>query len=107
MGQRSSSLLRPKISLTWVLRGQQHSANSISTNGTSITQGQEQDGGLSLEIKERPFRNSVKSLRSIKSTKNVKEKEKCKDNNGCFDNREIKHTVLNRIEKDAIEKVYS
>ncbi|XP_043469530.1 uncharacterized protein LOC122503151 [Leptopilina heterotoma] len=104
MGQRSSSLLRPKISLTWVLRGQQQSANSISTNGTSITQGQEQEGGLSLEIKERPFRNSVKSLRSIKSTKNVKEKEKCKDNNGCFDNREIKHTVLNRIEKDAIEK---
>lgn len=103
MGQRSSSLLRPKISLTWVLRGQQQSVNQSPNNGNSINQNPDQEN-LPLEIKERPFRNSVKSLKSIKSTKAVKEKEKSKENIN-FDNREIKHTPLHRIEKDANETV--
>lgn len=90
MGQKSSSLLRPKISLTWVLRGQQQSTNTTNN----------QENLSSLEIKERPFRNSVKSMRSIKSTKTIKEKSK--DNNATLDNREIK---LHRIENDTIEKV--
>ena len=99
MGQRSSSLLRPKISLTWVLRGEQHPGNTNHSNVNNINRSPDRES-LSLEAKDRSFRRSVKSVKSIKSVssvnsvkciknaKTVNEKDKAKE-----------ETVLQRIEK--------
>ncbi|KAH0561543.1 hypothetical protein KQX54_017549 [Cotesia glomerata] len=61
MGQRPSTLLRPKISLTWVLRGQQHQHNEVN-NTASI-----QDSQIIRKSKDRSSRRSVKSIKSIKT----------------------------------------
>ncbi|KAG8042725.1 hypothetical protein G9C98_005365, partial [Cotesia typhae] len=61
MGQRPSTLLRPKISLTWVLRGQQHQHNDVN-NTASI-----QESQIIRKSKDRSSRRSVKSIKSIKT----------------------------------------
>lgn len=63
MGQRPSTLLRPKISLTWVLRGQQHQHNDV--NGSPSIP----DAQIIRKSKDRSSRRSVKSAKSIKSIK--------------------------------------
>ncbi|XP_017788799.1 PREDICTED: uncharacterized protein LOC108571301 [Habropoda laboriosa] len=96
MGQRPSTLLRPKISLTWVLRGQQQSA---SNNNHSAANGNAGGGngdreGLSRDSKERSSRRSVKS---------VKEKDGGKEN---VDGEKREKKVPHRIEKiERTEKV--
>ncbi|XP_014602975.1 PREDICTED: uncharacterized protein LOC106786285 [Polistes canadensis] len=103
MGQRPSTLLRPKISLTWVLRGQQQqqqqqqsttgNENSVSnTTGTNVHR-----DTLSHDSRE------VSSRRSIKSEK---EKDAGKENVVGQEKREKK--ILHRIEKiDKMEKSIS
>ncbi|XP_028522267.1 uncharacterized protein LOC107997302 isoform X2 [Apis cerana] len=95
MGQRPSTLLRPKISLTWVLRGQQQPASSNShstTNGNAGGNGDRE--GLSRDGKERSSKRSVKS---------VKEKDNGKEN---VETEKREKKVLHRIEKiEKTEKV--
>ncbi|XP_024941462.1 uncharacterized protein LOC107268372 isoform X2 [Cephus cinctus] len=94
MGQRPSTLLRPKISLTWVLRGQQHSGTNVSSSTSSNVNTDREV--LSREGKDRS------SKRSVKSVKNVKEKEKGKENIDRFVKQDRQ---LQKVEKiDRIEK---
>ncbi|XP_015434281.1 PREDICTED: uncharacterized protein LOC107190071 isoform X1 [Dufourea novaeangliae] len=96
MGQRPSTLLRPKISLTWVLRGQQQpTANNGhgTANGNAGANGDRES--LSRNTKERSSRRSVKS---------VKEKVNGKENLDGGEKREKK--IVHRMEKiERTEKV--
>ncbi|KAK1134010.1 hypothetical protein K0M31_011795 [Melipona bicolor] len=95
MGQRPSTLLRPKISLTWVLRGQQQPAsnnNHSAANGNAGGNGDRE--ALSRDSKERSSKRSVKS---------VKEKDSGKEN---VDAEKREKKILHRIEKiERTEKV--
>ncbi|CAL7947637.1 unnamed protein product [Xylocopa violacea] len=95
MGQRPSTLLRPKISLTWVLRGQQQPASNNSHSAANGNAGGNGDReGLSRDSKERSSKRSVKS---------VKEKDGGKENVEA-EKREKK--ALHRLEKiERTEKV--
>ena len=97
MGQRPSTLLRPKISLTWVLRGQQqpatNSAHSAANENAGPNCGRD---NLSRDGKERSSRRSVKS---------VKEKDGCKEN---LDVEKREKKILHRVEKiERTEKAIS
>ncbi|CAK9812456.1 hypothetical protein ANTQUA_LOCUS7275 [Anthophora quadrimaculata] len=95
MGQRPSTLLRPKISLTWVLRGQQQPAsnnNHSTANGNAGGNGDREV--LSRDTKERSSKRSVKS---------VKDKDGGKEN---VDTEKREKKVPHRIEKiEKTEKV--
>lgn len=99
MGQRPSTLLRPKISLTWVLRGQQPPASSnghATANGNAGENGDRE--GLSRDSKERSSKKSVKS---------VKEKDVGKENvHAEKREKKIQHRTekIERTEKEAQEK---
>ncbi|XP_031844519.1 uncharacterized protein LOC116432172 isoform X3 [Nomia melanderi] len=93
MGQRPSTLLRPKISLTWVLRGQQQPAgnnNHSSGNGNAGANGDRES--LSRDTKERSSKRSVKS---------VKEKVAGKEN---LEGEKREKKSLQRVEKIEKEK---
>ncbi|XP_014474091.1 PREDICTED: uncharacterized protein LOC106744132 [Dinoponera quadriceps] len=97
MGQRSSALLRPKISLTWVLRGQQQPGpNGPTSNGSGGTNSDRDT--LSRGSKERSSRRSVKSVKEKDTSKeNIENKES-------IEKREKK--ILHRLEKiERTEKV--
>ncbi|XP_072746264.1 uncharacterized protein [Anoplolepis gracilipes] len=75
MGQRPSALLRPKISLTWALRGQQQSEPNDAHSDRDL---------LSCGSKERSSRRSVKCFKekaaadkeNIENRKSVEKREK-------------------------------
>lgn len=93
MGQRPSTLLRPKISLTWVLRGQQQSEPDGAypiTNGNGNAHSDRDL--LSRGDKERSSGRSVKCFKE----KDVTDKENI-DNKKSVEKREKK--ILHRIEK--------
>ncbi|XP_026669609.1 uncharacterized protein LOC108625273 isoform X1 [Ceratina calcarata] len=99
MGQRPSTLLRPKISLTWVLRGQQQPASNnghATANGNAGENGDRE--GLSRDSKERSSKKSVKS---------VKEKDVGKENvHAEKREKKILHRTdkIERTEKEIQEK---
>ncbi|XP_011258215.1 uncharacterized protein LOC105252517 [Camponotus floridanus] len=95
MGQRPSALLRPKISLTWVLRGQQQSESNntypiANSNGNTYS-----DRDL-LSRKERSSGRSIKCFKEKHATnkENIEYKKSA-------EKREKK--ILHRLEK--IEKI--
>ncbi|XP_018310040.1 uncharacterized protein [Mycetomoellerius zeteki] len=100
MGQRSSALLRPRISLTWVLRGQQQSnlgpgPNNYSTiNGSG---GTNNDRDAFSRGSKRSSRRSVKSIKDkdVASKENIENKESI----------EKREKILHRLQKiERIEK---
>ncbi|XP_078044622.1 uncharacterized protein LOC144474041 isoform X1 [Augochlora pura] len=95
MGQRPSNLLRPKISLTWVLRGQQQPAsNNNHSTGNENAGGNGDRETLSRDAKERSSKRSVKS-----------EKEKIAGKES-LDGEKREKKILHRIEKiERTEKV--
>ncbi|KAL6258865.1 hypothetical protein P5V15_010811 [Pogonomyrmex californicus] len=97
MGQRPSALLRPKISLTWVLRGQQQSESNnypiINGNG-----GANNDRDAFSRGSKRSSRRSVKSVKEKDATgkENIENKES-------IEKREKK--ILHRLQKmERMEK---
>ncbi|XP_036149457.1 uncharacterized protein LOC105834727 isoform X1 [Monomorium pharaonis] len=101
MGQRSSALLRPRISLTWVLRGQQQSNLGPGSNNYSTINN---NGGTNND-RDAFSRGSKRSSR--RSVKSVKEKDTAnKENIGnkeSVEKREKK--ILHRLHKiERIEK---
>ncbi|KAH0955872.1 hypothetical protein HN011_006409 [Eciton burchellii] len=102
MGQRPSTLLRPKISLTWVLRGQQQPGTNVvcpTTNGNEGVNGNRDT--LSRGGKERSSRRSVKSVKEKDAAgkENIESKES-------VEKREKK--IMHRLEKiERTEKIIS
>ncbi|KAK0160845.1 hypothetical protein PV328_008211 [Microctonus aethiopoides] len=94
MGQHNSSLLRPKISLTWVLRGQQQHESNINDNGVINSNADTQT--LGRRSKERSFRRSVKSAKSVKS---IKEKVPSENNERLINKHDRCNNVLHEIDK--------
>ncbi|XP_066596835.1 uncharacterized protein [Prorops nasuta] len=102
MGQRPSNILRPKISLTWVLRNQQHpnvTGHPVSHSNTpnNLNYGPSTNPGHLPRDKERSSRRSVKS---------TKEKDRSKENvNLEKKEKRILQTIENfeRIEKTAVK----
>ncbi|XP_050457314.1 uncharacterized protein LOC126854511 isoform X2 [Cataglyphis hispanica] len=93
MGQRSSALLRPKISLTWILRGQHQSEpNGIYPITNDNRNGYNDRDFLSRGGKERSSGRSVKCFneRDVIDKKNI-------DNKKSIEKREKK--ILHKIEK--------
>ncbi|XP_020284740.1 uncharacterized protein LOC109855207 isoform X2 [Pseudomyrmex gracilis] len=96
MGQRPSTLLRPKISLTWVLRGQQQSGSNGAYSGTNSGDISSDRDGLSRDNKERSSRKSAKE-------KDVAVKENI-ENKDSIEKREKK--ILHKFEKiEKTEKI--
>ncbi|KAG7188218.1 hypothetical protein KM043_016087 [Ampulex compressa] len=71
MGQSPSALLRPKISLTWVLRGHQQPNVSATNGNTGVNVEREV---LPRDIKERCSRRSLKTVKDTVETVEKKEK---------------------------------
>ncbi|XP_070166994.1 LOW QUALITY PROTEIN: uncharacterized protein [Polyergus mexicanus] len=96
MGQRPSTLLRPKISLTWVLRGQQQSepngAYPITNGNRNVYSDRDL---LSCGDKERSSGRSVKCFKDVTDKENI-------DNKKSIEKREKK--ILHRIDK-VIQKI--
>lgn len=101
MGQRSSALLRPRISLTWVLRGQQQSTLSPGPNNYSTINS---NGGTNNDrdaFSRGSKRSSRRSIKSVKE-KNTASKENI-ENKESAEKREKK--ILHRLQKiERIEK---
>ncbi|KAF7390108.1 hypothetical protein HZH68_011965 [Vespula germanica] len=122
MGQRPSTLLRPKISLTWVLRGQQQQQQQSQQPQQQQPQQQQQqqqqqpaatgNGNHSVSnttganVHRDTLSHDSREVSSRRSIKSDKEKDAAKENVVGQEKREKK--ILHRIEKiDKMEKSIS
>ncbi|XP_023287918.1 uncharacterized protein LOC105695610 isoform X2 [Orussus abietinus] len=97
MGQRPSNLLRPKISLTWVLRGHQHHHRS-TINGNA-----ESNLNIDSDVRGDVLVREGKERSSRKCVKSVKDKDKGKENIGRSE--KVEKNVVHRCEKvDKLDK---
>ncbi|KAI4502971.1 hypothetical protein M0802_002015, partial [Mischocyttarus mexicanus] len=109
MGQRPSTLLRPKISLTWVLRGQQQQQQQQQQQSTTGNENNHSSisNTTGTNVHRDTLSHDSREVSSRRSIKSEKEKDAGKENNVVGQEKREKK-IPHRIEKnDKMEKSIS